>query len=251
MNWFAASHLYAALACAVACGALGGFVPELIRRLPEPRPEPVGEPASGDKPAKALPPAPPKEPYTDIAALPRLAAWSALWSALIGAVIGASLGWTGALAYLVPLVPIGAALALIDWRTTLLPTRIIAPTYGLLLVLIPVAALIDSDSHALLRAVYGWLVLGGWFFVFWFIVPAIWGYGDVRLSGVLGLALGYVGWDQMFFGLFAIAITGGLGGLVLTGLKITSRKRFPYGPFMLVGSVLGIAFGPQFVHLGY
>ena len=51
---------------------------------------------------------------------------------LFGAAFGAALGWTGALVYLVPLVPIGVALMVIDWRTTLLPTRVIHPTYVLL-----------------------------------------------------------------------------------------------------------------------
>ena len=63
-------------------------------------------------------------------------------------------------------MPIGVVLLVIDWRTTLLPTRIIQPTYALLAVLIPLAALLDQDLDALYRAGLGWLALGGWFWIF-------------------------------------------------------------------------------------
>ena len=145
MHWPDSSHVEAALACLVLCGGLGWWSPGLVARLPEPtaepageeqdtpaEPRPAGEPAAdGDRRLfeRTLPPAPAKELFSDIAALPRLGWWLASWSALVGAVFGLTLGWTGALIYLVPLVPIGVVLVLIDWRTTLLPTRIIRPTY--------------------------------------------------------------------------------------------------------------------------
>lgn len=265
MDWLDADHLVPALVCAVVCGALGWFLPRLIARIPEPVPEAAAEPVpeavpeivteAGDvqkKQKKALPPPPPKELYADIAAAKALAARLALASALVGALFGGAIGWGGALVYLVPLVPIGVALALIDWRTTLLPTWLIAPTYIALIVLIPVAALIDGDVGSLYRAGWGWLIIGGYFFGFWFIIPAVWGYGDVRLSGVLGLSLGYLGWSQLLVGAFAIVFVGGLGGVVLTILKLSSRKRFPYGPFMLIGAVIGGVFGPEIAtSLGY
>ena len=133
---------------------------------------------------------------------------------LVGAAFGASLGWTGALIYLVPLVPVGVALMVIDWRTTLLPTRIIHPTYALLAVLIPVAALVDRDLDALCGPGWGWLVIGAWFWVFWWLLHA-WGFGDVRLARVLGPALGYLGWYEILTGLALIVIVGGIGGLVI------------------------------------
>ena len=80
---------------------------------------------------------------------------------MVGGIFGLVLGWTGALVYLVPLVPIGVVLLVIDWRTTLLPTRIIHPTYVLLAVLVPLAALLDRDLDSLYRAGIGWLVIGG------------------------------------------------------------------------------------------
>jgi len=264
MHWLETGDLQAALACLVACAALGWFAPSLIAHLPEPEPKPERDVPTSAKEAhrgeetndpklfaRTLPAPPPKEAYADIAAVPHLSSWIAAASGLIGASFGLVQGWTGALLYLVPLVPIGVVLMVIDWRTTLLPTRIIHPAYVLLAVVIPLAALVDRDLDALLRAGAGWLVVGGWFWVFWYFVNA-WGFGDVRLSRVLGPALGYLGWSEMLMGLGLMVIVGGLGGAVLGIVHRSLRRRFPYGPFMLVGAVLAVLFGPWLAQgLGY
>ena len=279
--WPAVSDLQAALVCAVACAVLGWFGPRLIARLPEPEPaenaQDPGETSESDTDAKTeqdaepvtgeglelehqedrkafartLPPPPPKELYRDIAELPHLGLKLAAWSAVIGGLFGLFLGWTGALVYLVPLVPIGVVLLVIDWRTTLLPTRIIHPTYVLLAVVIPLAALLDHDLDALYRAGFGWLVIGGWFWIFWWLLHA-WGFGDVRLARVLGPALGFLGWAHMLMGLALMVLIGGLGGAVLAVANRSLRRRFPYGPFMLVGAAAAVVAGPWLAAgLGY
>ena len=255
MHWDP-GHLTVALAMAVVCGALGALAPRLVARLPEPvpdEPEAAEEVDSGEQQlfTRGLPPPPPKELYVDIAARPRLALTIALWSAAVGAAIGLVLGWTGALVYLAPLAPVGVVLLLIDWRTTLLPTRIIHPTYVALAVLIPLAALIDQDLSSLYRAGWGWLVIGGWFWIFWWLFTA-WGFGDVRLSRVLGPALGYLGWSETLMGLALMVFVGGIGGVVLSLAHRDMRRRFPYGPFMLVGALLSVLVGADLATgLGY
>ncbi len=262
MHWLlavplTAPHLQAALVCLVLCTALGAMAPQVIARLPEPAApsETAADEAGAEGESTSfghnLAPAGSKEPYADIAALPHLALWLAAGSGLVGASFGLVIGWAGALVYLVPLVPIGVVLLLIDWRTTLLPNAIIHPTYGLLAVLIPLAALIDGDLGSLYRAGWGWLVIGGWFWLFWFLFGA-WGFGDVRLSRVLGPALGYLGWSYLLMGLGLMVFAGGIGGVVLALVKRSLRRRFPYGPFMLVGAALAVLVGPWLARgLGY
>jgi leader peptidase (prepilin peptidase)/N-methyltransferase len=195
---------------------------------------------------------PEKVPYAEIAAAPRLGWWTAAWSALFGAAFGAALGWTGALLYLVPLVPIGVALIIVDWRTTRLPTKVIYPTYLLMAVLIPAAALVDGDLDSLYRAGWGWLIIGAWFWIFWWLFNA-WGFGDVRLSRVLGPALGYLGWYEMLMGLaLIVVVVGGIGGLIVIAVRRNARGRVPYGPFMLIGAALAVVIGPWLAQsLGY
>jgi leader peptidase (prepilin peptidase)/N-methyltransferase len=172
-------------------------------------------------------------------------AWkTALASGLSAAVMGASVGWSWSLLFLLPLAPVGVALALVDWRTTLLPTRVIAPTYAVTVAAMLVVALAEQTTTGLVHAAIGWAVMGGIFFVLWFIYPRGMGYGDVRLSGVLGLALGHLGWAELATGMYGAFLLGGVGGALLSMLRIVNRKRFPFGPFMLVAALVAVAIGP-------
>lgn len=243
--------LLAALVAALGCALLALPAPALLARLPEPEPEPEPAPEVVETPPSGLGPPPPKEPYAAIAALPGLRAGLVVGCALVGAAFGAAVGWSGALLFLVPLVPVGAVLLVVDWRTTLLPTRVIRPTYVVLAVLVPLAALVDRDPDALLRAAGGWVVVGGWFWVFWAVLHA-WGFGDVRLARVLGPALGYLGWSHALVGLGLMVFVGGLGGVVLSLVRRSLRRRYPYGPFMLVGAAVAVVAAPAIAAgLGY
>lgn len=274
----------AGLVMALAGAVLGWFVPTLIGRIPEPEPEPGppfrevdgppdGSPPDGSRPdgpappdgpsaphapvapatereAAASGPAPappveePKERYDAIAAIPGLAWRSAVASAVAGGLVGAVIGWDPILLVWAYLVPVGVALAVVDWRTRLLPTKVIAPSYAVLVALTLLAAVLGGDWGDLVRAGWGWLVAGGTFFVLWFIYPRGMGYGDVRLSGLLGIALGYLGWGELVTGVYAGFLLGGVGGLLLSLLRVVDRKSYPFGPFMLVGALLGVLMGP-------
>lgn len=225
--------LLPAIVAAMASAALALAAPTWLARVPEPVPEPTPE-RSGP-----LGPPPPKEPYAAIAALPWFGPAVVTASAVVAGGFGAVLGWTGALVVLVPLVPVGVVLLVVDARTTLLPTRVIHPTYAALAVLVPLAALLDRDPGALVRAGLGWLVVGGWFWVFWWLLGA-WGFGDVRLARVLGPVLGYLGWPEVVVGLLLMVLLGGVAGVLLTARDRDLRRRFPYGPAMLLGAALAV-----------
>lgn len=227
------ANLLAALAAVVAAALGGALVPRLVARIPEPDAQP-GQ--TSDEP--------PKGPYAVIAALPGLAWRTALASAVAAALVGWALGADWALLFLVPLVPVSVALAVVDWRTRLLPTRVIAPSYVVLVALVLGCWLVTRDTDDLLRAGYGWAVAGGLYFVLWFIHPRGLGYGDVRLSGLLGIALGYLGWGPLLVGVYAGFLLGGVGGGLLSLLKLVERRAVPFGPFMLVGALLGVLTGP-------
>lgn len=257
------------LTMALAGALLGWFVPALIGRIPEPEPETdevedeagtAGDghlgPASAAEPQAVEPgsveqqeveaePEEPKERYDAIAALPGLAWKSALVSAVVAGVVGLRIGWDPALVVWAYLVPVGVALALVDWRTRLLPTKVIAPSYAVVVALTLLAGVLPGgDWDSVVRAGWGWLIAGGTFFVLWFIYPRGLGYGDVRLSGLLGIALGYLGWGELLTGVYAGFLLGGVGGLLLSLLRIVDRKAYPFGPFMLVGAVIGVLAGP-------
>jgi leader peptidase (prepilin peptidase)/N-methyltransferase len=70
------------------------------------------------------------------------------------------------------------------------------------------------------------------------------GFGDVNLSGVLGLMLG---WPLILVGLVVAVLIGGLVSLIYILIMVITRKykafaALPYGPFLVIGAVLLIYF---------
>lgn len=210
---------------------------------PGPSEEPVGHEERGTDRGRGSG-EDPKVPYADIARSPGLAWRCALVTTLALGLVAARTGWDPVLLPLTYLAPVGVALGLVDWRTRLLPTRVIAPSYAVLAVLVVLAAVLSGDWDALLRSGLGWLAAGATFFVLWLVYPRGMGYGDVRLSGLLGMVLGYLGWAELVTGLYAAFLIGGVGGLLLSALKVVDRKAYPFGPFMLVGALVGVLLGP-------
>ena len=225
-----------ALVTGLAGVAAGVLVPRMIAWLPEPAPDTDVDDSPEAEPEEV------KELYADLAARPGLAWKAALASGAGAGLLGLVLGWIPSLLVVLPLVPVGVALAVVDWRTRLLPTRLIAPAYAVTLVAVLVAWVADGRHvHDLERTGLGWLVYGGMFFLLWFIYPRGLGYGDVRLAGVLGLALGWIGWAELMLGIWAGLLLGGiLGGLLAL---VVRRRDYPFGPFMLLGALAGVVLG--------
>jgi leader peptidase (prepilin peptidase)/N-methyltransferase len=262
------SDVLVAIVSALVVAGLSAVAPRLIATLPEPEPdpEPDPEPEPEPEPEEAVRPAdaeqeaaservgspmsgvekPPKVLYADLASRPQLGLKLALWGAVVGLLLGLGLGDEPILLCWLYLGVVGVILGYIDAQTRLLPTRIIGPSYAVVVVLIGLAAALDGETDDLIRAGLGWLAFGGFYFLLWVVYPRGLGYGDVRLSGLLGLALGYLGWGEVLVGMYAGFLLGGIIGGVLALLKVVDRKRYPFGPFMLVGAVIGVLAGQPF-----
>lgn len=147
------------------------------------------------------------------------------------------------------LAAVGTALALIDLDVKRLPDVLTLPSYPVGAVLLGVASL--HEPHLLLRAALGGLAMFGVYFALAFAYPAGMGFGDVKLSGVLGLYTAWLGWDVWGAGLLLGFFLGGFFGIGLVLLKKGGRKTaVPFGPFMLGGTLLAVLWGHQLVH-GY
>jgi leader peptidase (prepilin peptidase)/N-methyltransferase len=222
-------------ACAVMAGVLGLLVPRLVAALPEPE---RSEAAPGEDP---------KPPYVEVAAVRWLAPGSALTCAVVAAAIAAVLGPDPWLVALVPLVPVGVALAVVDWHTRLLPSRIVLPATAYVVVVGLVLWGASGDHDDVLRAAVGLLVARSAYWLLWFIHSAGMGFGDVRLAALLGFALGHAGWSELLVGMYAGFLVFGVPGLVLALVRWDRsllRTAFPFGPFMLVGALVGLLAGP-------
>jgi leader peptidase (prepilin peptidase) / N-methyltransferase len=166
-----------------------------------------------------------------------------------GAVFAAlawALGPTAALPAFLYLGAVGVALGGIDLEHRRLPNVLTLPSYIIGGALLAVAVLVEAGDTwgTYLRALLGMVVLFAFYFVLALIYPAGMGFGDVKLAGVLGLYLGWLGWGPVVVGAFLGFLLGALVGLALMATRRIGRKsRIPFGPFMLVGALLAVLFG--------
>jgi leader peptidase (prepilin peptidase) / N-methyltransferase len=74
--------------------------------------------------------------------------------------------------------------------------------------------------------------------------PDGFGFGDVKLLGLLGLVLGWFGWGVLMTGVFLGLLTGALVSLLLLATRRAGwRTAIPFGPPLLTGAVLTLALG--------
>ncbi|GAA2047311.1 prepilin peptidase [Leifsonia soli] len=143
------------------------------------------------------------------------------------------------------LTAISIALALIDLDTHRLPNAIVLPSYAVGAVLLGAAALLGGDPFAVARAAIGACALFAFYLILALVRPGGMGFGDVKLAGVLGLFLGFLGWAPLLVGAFAAFLLGGLFSLILlAGGRAGRSSGIPFGPWMLAGAWLGILAGP-------
>ena len=165
-------------------------------------------------------------------------------TAAVFVVLGLRIGAHADLPAFLYLGAIGVALALIDLDVKRLPNAIVLPSYGVAAILLGAAAIAQHDAGAYVRAVLGMVALFGFYFLLVFIYPAGMGFGDVKLAGVLGIYLGWLGWAEVITGGFLGFLFGGAVGVGLMMLRRAGRKsQIPFGPFMLAGALVAILAG--------
>lgn len=241
----------AAAGCAAAAAALAAAAPSVLARLPEPPPGEVAEDAVGDAVDAADAAAeeavavetPVKVPYVELASRRGLRWWLAASASVGAGSIGLALGQDPSLPLWVFVAALGATLSYVDWTTRLLPFGLVAPAYPVTHALVLLAAVLSQDWHALLRAGLAWVAVYAVFTLMWLIYRRGIGYGDVRLSGILATALGWLGWSHVLVGMYAAFVLGAVIGGLLALAKVVDRRGYPFGPFLILGTWLGVLLG--------
>ncbi len=141
-------------------------------------------------------------------------------------------------------------MAAIDLRTRRLPNALVIPAYPIFggLLLIPTLAEGLWSSYA--RAALGGLALFAIYLLLALVSPSGMGLGDVKLSGVVGMALAWFGWASWVLGsvlAFFLAAIVGIGLLVTR--RIGRHSAVPFGPFMVAGAILGVVALPAIAAL--
>ena len=228
-----AEAIQAGVAGGAACALAALVVPRLVARLPEPDPDPELEAEEG-----------PKEPYRAMAAAPGFTAAVVWTAALVGAVSGAALGWDWYLAVVLPVVPLGAALAVIDLRTRLLPLRLVYPALALAVVGALVVWAGTGEPDVLPLAALGYVVAFLGYGGLWWLSPSGLGFGDVRVAALAGFVLAPLGWPTYVAALWLGSVAFGVPALVVALVRrdrSVLRTHYPFGPFLLGAVPIGLA----------
>jgi prepilin signal peptidase PulO-like enzyme (type II secretory pathway) len=171
--------------------------------------------------------------------------WARPGIAVIAAVAFGALAWRfpgrAELPAYLYLAAVGSLLAVIDVAVKRLPNRFTLPSYAVGLVLLGAAAFLGGHPVRLGHAAIGLAVLWALYAAQHLVAPGAIGWGDVKLAGVLGLYLGWLGASAWWLGTLAGFV---LGGLYAAGVLISRRgsrkSEIPFGPFMLAGAMVGI-----------
>jgi leader peptidase (prepilin peptidase)/N-methyltransferase len=135
----------------------------------------------------------------------------------------------------------GMLLAVIDLQHRLLPNRVVIPSVVIGAALLSLAAAGAGEWPSLLRALIAAATLFVVFLVLALISPRSMGMGDVKLAGLLGLFLGWLGWGAVVLGAAAGFVVQAVVALVLlAGRRIGVKGELPFGPAMLLGAALAV-----------
>lgn len=152
------------------------------------------------------------------------------------------------------LVPVGVAVAVIDLRTLMVPTRIVWPAFGVTVVLSVVAALVSDEPRWLFGGLVGLLALAGPLALIWFVLPGGMGFGDVRLAVLLGWTVGFSGlqgsWVSAMFLAVATLSLAALIGIAsgIVGMAQYGRKaKVPFGPSLVLAALVIAAFSADII----
>ena len=134
--------------------------------------------------------------------------------------------------------------AITDLTHRLVPRRLIYAGLLLIGVALMGVSLHDHNWHQFTIAVIGGAIAFGAFFLIWFIVPRGMGFGDVRLAGVIGLTVGYLGLVHVYLAFLSGFVLGLLFGLALMiGASSGRKTRIPFAPSLVAGTTIAILWG--------
>jgi leader peptidase (prepilin peptidase) / N-methyltransferase len=140
------------------------------------------------------------------------------------------------------------ALTWIDLRSQRLPREI---TYTTMLIGAPslaVAAIVDDEAERIWMMALGAAIALAIMATIYAASRGGLGDGDVRLSPLLGLYLGWLNPGIVPVGLFFGFVLGAIAGVLAMAVGRAGRKTaLPFGPFLAAGTVLAVFFGQDMI----
>jgi leader peptidase (prepilin peptidase)/N-methyltransferase len=137
-------------------------------------------------------------------------------------------------------------LTVTDLDTKLIPNRILLPGTIGGAVLLTAGGLADGMAGSLVRAALAGVIYFAGMVVLALIARGALGFGDVKLSFLLGLFTGYLGWGHLAIGALGAFILGGVVSVLLLVTRRAGRKdAIPFGPFMTSAALIAVVAGDR------
>ncbi len=174
--------------------------------------------------------------------------WRPLVLAVVTAAVLGGFGWRfGAQPVLAAYAVLGAglvAISAVDLEHMRIPNRILYPTLFSTAALLVMASAVDDLWGSLARGAITGAAAFVAFFLLHLAVPRGMGFGDVRLSGLIGLGAGFLGFGHGFVAFASAFFLGAAIGIVVMAVTGGGRKtKVPFGPFLAAGAVIAVLWG--------
>ena len=139
-------------------------------------------------------------------------------------------------------------LTVTDLQTKLIPNRILGPATGAGVVLLVGGGLVTREFEALGYAAIGGLAYFGALFLLALIGRGALGFGDVKMSFIIGVFTGYVSLGSVVVAAVGAFIVAGVVSVVLIIARRANRKdMIPFGPFMTTMAIVAVVVGEEIV----
>ena len=139
------------------------------------------------------------------------------------------------------------ALAVYDLRWYILPDKLVFPLIGLAAVqLIGSIIFYQASFNSITTAFWGVVISSGVFYLIFLVSKGEWiGGGDVKLGVIIGLLIG-----GPMMSLLMLFMASSLGSLVGIPFLLAGKRkvRIPFGPFLLISTVIVTLFGASIIH---
>jgi leader peptidase (prepilin peptidase) / N-methyltransferase len=162
----------------------------------------------------------------------------AIVTAILFAALTAKIGLHARLVPALILTALVLVAAVIDLNHRIIPNRINYP--GAILVFTTASL---AEPHRMAEFAIGGILCFLFLGLAWVISPAGMGLGDVKMALMIGLGTGRYAFVALFAGFCASTALSAF--LIMRGGRKALKSSFPFGPFLAVGTVVALMWGPE------
>lgn len=182
----------------------------------------------------------PRQWWHDALARPATVAATSILTGGAAGLVAGSLPLTPALPAFWLFAVLGIGLAITDLRQRRLPHAITGTLWIACSVGMAIESVVTREAHSLIAAILAGAAVALLALVIALALPGQLGLGDVSLSGVIAMSLGWLSWQAAVSGLVMGIGAQAVVALVKRAQGASRRSRVPFGPALLLGWLAAI-----------